>query len=162
MTKDSYIRLTGVIREKPARIRLVQWMDRILTAVVFLAYPLFLGGLLWEKNAFLLRAVVVPAVSFFLLSIFRNVLSAPRPYEKYGVPPVLEKETKGKSFPSRHVFSAFLIAGTVFFRFPLVGAGLGICGGLLAVIRVIGGVHEPKDVVAGALSGIFCALLECL
>lgn len=162
MTKDSYIKITGIIRENPKRIRFVEGANRILTAVVFLSYPLFLLWLFLEKNVFLVRAVLVPAVSFLLLSMMRRVIPAPRPYEKFGIPPVLEKDTKGKSFPSRHVFSAFLIALTVFYQLPWIGAALGICGILLGMIRVVGGVHEPKDVIVGTLLGIFCGLLEYL
>ena len=30
---------------------------------------------------------------------------------------------------------------------------------ILGVLRVIGGVHEPRDVIAGALAGILCGVL---
>ena len=35
----------------------------------------------------------------------------------------------------------------------------GLLGVVLAVLRVIGGVHEPRDVIAGALAGILCGVL---
>ena len=47
-----------------------------------------------------------------VVSVSRKIINEPRPYEKYGVPPVLDKDTSGKSFPSRHVFSVFVIAVT--------------------------------------------------
>ena len=68
--------------------------------------------------------------------------------------PVIEKDTKGKSFPSRHVFSAFIIAFTAGCYNPAAGGALAVCGTLLAVTRVLGGVHFIRDVAAGAAAGI--------
>lgn len=159
MKKETYCKITGIIRNNPRRIRLTKLCNRLLTRLIFLLYPFFLLVLFWEKNPFLLRAVLVPAVSFAAVSVFRNIVNVPRPYEKFQLPPVLDKDTSGKSFPSRHVFSVFLIAMTIFRLYPDAGILLFIIGAGLALIRVIGGVHEPRDVIAGALIGIVCGLL---
>ena len=103
--------------------------------------------------------ILVPAVSFALVTVFRRIINAPRPYEKFGIPPVIEKDTKGKSFPSRHVFSVFIIAVTIFYSHPGPGILIGLIGIAMAVIRVAGGVHEPRDVVAGAAIGILCGVV---
>lgn len=73
--------------------------------------------------------------------------------------PVLEKDTKGKSFPSRHVFSVFIIAMTIFYEHPGAGVLLGIIGLFLGIVRVLVGVHEPKDIIVGALAGIVCGIV---
>lgn len=159
MTRETYYRVTGLIRGKPRRVKIVKTVNRILTGFVFLVYPLFLLTLYLEKNPFLPRAVLVPAVSFAGVSIFRNLFRVQRPYERFGLPPVLEKDTSGKSFPSRHVFSVFVIAATVFMRYPGAGIALGMTGVALAAIRVIGGVHTPLDVTAGALIGIAAGMI---
>lgn len=138
---------------------MVKLVDRILTAFVYFIYPAYLVVLFLEKNPFLLRAVLVPAVSFVCVSLFRNFYNAPRPYEKFGVPPVLEKDTKGKSFPSRHVFSVFVIAMTIFYLHPGAGILLGILGAVLGGMRVLGGVHEPRDIAAGAVVGIVSGVI---
>ena len=75
------------------------------------------------------------------------------------MPPVIEKDTSGKSFPSRHVFSVFIIAMTIFYQHSGPGVILGLVGVGLAAIRVVGGVHEPKDVIVGALAGILCGVI---
>ena len=134
-------------------------MNQVLTGLVFMMYPLYLVVLYMEKDPKLVKAVLVPAISFVLVSIFRKLVNAPRPYEKFGMPPVIEKDTKGKSFPSRHVFSVFIIAMTIFCSHPGPGIILGLLGIAMAVIRVVGGVHEPRDVVAGALVGIACGVI---
>lgn len=159
MTRETYIKITGSIRENPRKLRLTIFMNRLLTGFVFLLYPTFLLLLFLQKNPFFLRAVFVPAVSFAAVTLFRKVLNVPRPYEKFGIPPVLEKDTAGKSFPSRHVFSVFIIAATVFYVHPDAGILLGIIGAVLGLIRVVGGVHEPRDIIAGALIGIACGYI---
>ena len=111
------------------------------------------------RAALFLRALLVPAISFAAVTLFRRIFNAPRPYEKFGLPPAIEKDTAGKSFPSRHVFSVFIIAATIFYVHPSAGILLGLLGVVLAVLRVIGGVHEPRDVIAGALAGILCGVL---
>lgn len=161
MTKEAYIKITGIIRDNPRRIRLTRVINRLLTGFVFLFYPAFLLLLFFERNPFLLRAVLVPAVSFLAVTVFRRVCNAPRPYEKFDLPPAIEKDSSGRSFPSRHVFSVFVIAGTVFFLYPAAGASLGAIGVVLGAIRVVGGVHEPRDVIAGALIGIAGVWIGC-
>lgn len=155
MTKETYLKVTGLVRKHPGRIRLLEAVNRILTAVVFFSYPLFLLCLALSRQKFFWRAVFVPAVSFAAVTLFRKSVNAPRPYEKFGVPPVLKKDTKGNSFPSRHVFSVFIIAMTEGYCYPIVGLALCAAGTAMAAIRVFGGVHEIRDVVAGALVGIF-------
>lgn len=154
MTRESYIRLTGYVRDYPNRIRALNFTNHLLTDAVFLGYPVFLLSLFFKDNPFLFRAVLVPAVSFVAVTVFRKVHNAPRPYEKFDIPPVIGKDSSGKSFPSRHVFSIFVIAVTVFQVYPVIGTLLLVLGVILALIRVIGGVHEPRDVIAGAFIGI--------
>lgn len=159
MTRETYIKITGSIRENPRRIRLTKFTNQLLTVFVFFLYPAFLLLLYLQKNPFFLRAIIVPAVSFAAVTLFRKVLNVPRPYERFGIPPVLEKDTRGKSFPSRHVFSVFIIAVTVFYMYPDAGILLGIIGAALGLIRVIGGVHEPRDIIAGAVFGVACGYI---
>lgn len=156
MTKEQYQKITAPLREHGKAARLAKRADAALTAAVFLAYPIYLVSLLLHKNPYLARAIIVPLDSFLVLSFARRVINAPRPYEKFGVPPVFPKKSGGKSFPSRHVFSAFLIAATVFYTAPLAGVTLAGIGAALAVLRVLGGVHEPRDVIWGAAIGLAC------
>lgn len=159
MTKEQYIKITEPLRSNPRKAECVKKINRLLTGMVFLTYPLYLVLLLLKKDPWLLQAIFVPAVSFVLLTVARRLINAPRPYEKFGMPPVIEKDTSGNSFPSRHVFSVFIIAMTIFYQYPLPGIVLGIVGVGIAVIRVLGGVHEPKDVIAGAVTGILCGVI---
>ena len=59
----------------------------------------------------------------------------------------------GRSFPSRHVFSAFIIAFTVLICSPaasplwFIGILLAVLAAIIACVRVISGVHFISDVV---------------
>ena len=159
MTKEQYIKITEPLRNDPEKTKRVVSMNQLLTSVVFMVYPLYMAVLYGEKDPKLLKVILVPAVSFVLVTIFRKIINAPRPYEKFDIPPVIEKDTKGKSFPSRHVFSVFIIAVTIFYSHPGPGIVIGLIGVAMAVIRVLGGVHEVRDVVAGAVIGLVCGIV---
>ena len=159
MKRETYVSMLSKIRKSPVLYGYVVWSDRILTKISYIIYPLFLLYLMVNKKPELGKAILVPAVSFVVLSIFRYLYNAPRPYEVFDTPSLIRKDTRGKSFPSRHVFSAFVIAVTVFYTCHPLGIFLGICSLLLAVSRVLGGVHFTKDVLAGAVSGILCGML---
>lgn len=159
MTKEQYIKITEPLRNDPEKTKRVVSMNQLLTSVVFMVYPLYMAVLYGEKDPKLLKVIFVPAISFVLVTAFRKIINAPRPYEKFEIPPVIEKDTKGKSFPSRHVFSVFIIAVTIFYSHPGPGVVIGLIGVAMAVIRVLGGVHEVRDVVAGALIGLVCGIV---
>ena len=80
-------------------------------------------------------------------------------YHTIYVNPFLQKEKHGESFPSRHVFSVFVIAFAFYYTCLPVGIALTVFGVLLAAVRVVGGVHFPKDVLAGAGIGILAGVL---
>lgn len=153
------MKITGIIRRHPERIRAIVVINQILTGCVFLAYPCFLILLGLQRNTFLLRAVLVPMISFLGVTAFRKLLNVPRPYERFETAPAIPKDKKGQSFPSRHVFSVYIIAVTVFYVHPGAGILLGLIGAGMAAIRVFGGVHTPWDVMAGALMGVICGIL---
>lgn len=157
--KDFYITLTEWFRQSDRRIRMLAIADRSITAFLFGLYPVFLIWLLLrpDRNG-LFWCTLLPAVSFLAVSVLRAVISFPRPYEKYDIHPLVPKETKGKSFPSRHVFCAFLIGMTCLKYSVPLAVLVFVLGTLLAGLRVIEGVHFPWDVAAGAILGILCGL----
>ena len=96
-----------------------------------------------------------------LLSVFRSAVNRPRPYEAFELPPVIKKDTKGHSFPSRHVFSATIIAMTFILHSPWSWLGIIFLAVslLLAVVRVVSGVHYISDVVAGIVVAVVASVL---
>ncbi len=131
-------------------ITTVRIIMKILTGITVVAYGVTLLWLLYQRDMWLLRVLLVPAAGFVVVSVFRKVVSAKRPYEIYGFTPLLEKDSKGNSFPSRHVFSNMIIAMAVLSVWTPGGITLMFIGICLAVLRFMTGVHFIKDVLAGA------------
>ena len=159
MTKEQYEALSRPFRGRPGGVQSLKAANRCLTLSCYLLYP---GLLLWALatgDPRLPRLVLVPAISFGAVSLFRRVWNRPRPYEVLDIVPLIPRNKKGASFPSRHVFSVFLIAMTWGWVCPPVGWLLSGVGVLLAAIRVVAGIHFPRDVLAGALLGVACGWL---
>lgn len=155
MKKETYLYFSKKIAQLPHGALLVNIVGKCLTYLTAFSYLSVLLFLLFQRR-YLEGAVLlfVPMVTFFLVSLFRSSYGAKRPYEIYDIEPLIKKETVKKSFPSRHVFSIYVIGTSLcFFSLPL---GIAICaaGLILAVIRVVTAVHFPKDVICGAILGV--------
>ncbi len=172
MKKETYIHMIESIKAKPYLAQAIPLCNSIITKAIYIAYPCLLVYLLFYSPSFdyvvqyffnstFFDAFVIPLASFIILSALRKAINAPRPYEVFETSPLIPKNTKGKSFPSRHVFSIFVIGTTFCFCCPVPELGIVILvlGIILAVMRVVSGVHFTKDVVAGALLGILMAEL---
>lgn len=159
MTRQAYE--TGIAWiEHHGLKKLVIGLNRCISVVTGFLYAVICFMHLWKQEWSVLWIIVlIPAASFLLLTVIRKKINAKRPYEVYEFVPLLPKDTKGKSFPSRHVFSIFVIGTTLLWWHPLVSAGILGMGVLLAVLRVLTGVHFPKDVLAGAICGILGGIL---
>lgn len=164
MKKETYIKMTQPFRDNPKLAGGLHNLNRICTMTMYILYPLFLVYLLVQRDDRFLKVLLVPAVSFVILSAGRYLINRKRPYEAFELPPVIPKDTKGKSFPSRHVFSAAVIAMTFLLMSPWTWLSvLLLCVTLLeAVVRVVSGVHYISDVTAGIVIGILAAAVYLL
>lgn len=162
MREEQYQRLADFWERHPALGKAVVRGNQVLTGLIYLVYPAMLLVLLLRKDPRLLRCILIPGISFLLLSFVRKKLGWKRPYELYPVKPLIPKESTGNSFPSRHVFSVFMIGMTALYLYPPLGAVILVIGVIMAFLRVLGGIHFPRDVIAGAAVGILCGLLFAL
>ena len=172
MKKETYERITTPFRTNSKRAQTINVINKAITYAIYVAYPLLLIWLFFTEvdqglivdfmnNGLFIRALAVPLVSFVLLSVLRKALNAKRPYEVFGLDPIIPKKTKGKSFPSRHVFSIFVIGMTFLavLKSPVFGIIILIMGAFLAIIRVVSGVQFPRDVIAGMILGILSGVI---
>lgn len=126
-----------------------------ITGITIIIYAVCLSFLFNEGDYLpLTKALVIPLFGYIVCTVLRIVINAPRPYEKEEVDNLLNKKTTGKSFPSRHVFSIFIIAMTCFYYIPVFGIILYVLGVVLAILRVLSHVHYIRDVVCGAILAI--------
>ncbi len=161
MTKDTYRMITEPFRQNPKLASGIHIANKICTGIMYIAYPVLLIVMFWQREPYVARLIIVPLDSLIILSVFRYMINRPRPYERFQMPPVIAKETRGKSFPSRHVFSAMIIALTFLLATPWTGLGVGfvVVAVCLAIVRVLSGVHYISDVVAGIFFACFSAWL---
>ena len=159
MTEKSYGKISAPFHKNEKYVRALNLVNLILTVAVYIAYPSLLLFVLITDREKLLRCILVPAVMFVSVSILRKIINRPRPYEKLGISPLIKKDKKGESMPSRHVFSVFMIATSFLYVLPALSVPLFIIGILLSAVRIIGGVHYPSDILVGAAIGIISGII---
>ena len=139
--------------------RALKRTNDILLAIFYVAFGVLIAAELATGSLWFWPCLITSAVAFAAVSVFRDVYNAPRPYEVTGRAPAFPKETKGHSFPSRHVFSAFMIAfDWVAFCWP-VGFVLLCAAAVVAWVRWRAGVHFLRDVIAGFVAAAIAAAL---
>ena len=159
MTGQQYDRYVSFFRKNPGWISGIKMVNHILTLTGFIIYPAVILSLLYKKSRKLKTYLLLPAVAFILVSIFRKKWNRPRPYENPEIHTITKREKKGQSFPSRHLFSYFLISVLLLSLCPPAGILMMASGLILAAIRVILGVHYPSDVLGGFLLGLVIAYM---
>ena len=130
-------------------LKITSYAIVLLTVYAFFARIM---GLL-ETPIELIKLLAVTGIPFVAVSLMRVFINAPRPYELLEFYEKKPKGKAGRSFPSRHVFSVFVIATVLVTYNPILSAALMLAGALLAFLRVCLGIHFIRDVVAGALIG---------
>jgi len=159
MYPEFYAKISKPLREQPWKAHSIIVIDRLLVASLAIGYCALLAWTFFSHDARFYRVLCVPAVSFIAMSIGRAVFNAPRPYETYSIDPLVDKKTRGKSFPGRHVFSATIIACALGFVNVGWGTAAFVAAALIACARVAEGVHFPRDVIAGAVLALACGVI---
>ena len=154
--QEWYDRIAGNIENKPFLLRLLRAFNRFMTVVMPMIYLTLLAttylqqGLGKQVGIYLF----IPASGFVILSFLRKKINAPRPYEEWTIKPLLDRDSPGQSMPSRHVFSATIISMACLHASLSVGMICLTLSAFLGLVRVLGGVHYPKDVVVGYICGL--------
>ena len=151
--EQRYEQWAAPLRGRPGVVRALNIVNHGIVVVFYAAYALLLGWACVSDPWKLAPLVGVTAVGFAAVSFFRRRFNAPRPYECCAIAALSARDGAGKSFPSRHAFSAFAIAASWFAASAPVAVVLLVAAVVLAICRVLGGVHFPRDVVVGALIG---------
>lgn len=151
--EQRYEQWAAPLRGRLGVVRALNIVNRGIVVVFYGAFALLLGWACVSDPWRLAPLVGVTAVGFVAVSFFRRRFNAPRPYECCAIAPLIARDGAGKSFPSRHAFSAFAIAASWFAASAPIAVVLLVAAVVLAVCRVLGGVHFPRDVVVGALIG---------
>ena len=154
--QEWYNHIAGKIENKPIFLRLLRAFNRFMTVVMPIVYLTLLTTIYFREGfgKQVLIYVFIPASGFVILSLLRKKINAPRPYEVWEIIPLLDRDSPGQSMPSRHVFSASIISMACLHASLSVGLILLILSAILGLVRVLCGVHYPKDVVVGYIYGL--------
>ena len=159
--QEWYDHIAGNIGNKPFLLSLLRTFNRFMTVVMPIVYLTLLAATYFQEG--LGKQVwiylFVPASGFVILSFLRKKINAPRPYEEWTIKPLLDRDSPGQSMPSRHVFSATIISMACLHASLSVGVILLVLSAFLGLVRVLGGVHYPKDVVVGYICGLAWGVL---
>ena len=154
--QEWYNHIAGKIENKSIFLRLLRTFNRFMTVVMPMIYLTLLAitylqqGLGKQVGIYLF----IPASGFVILSFLRKKINAPRPYEVWEIVPLLDRDSPGQSMPSRHVFSATIISMACLHASLTMGMICLTLSAFLGLVRVLGGVHYPRDVVVGYICGL--------
>lgn len=148
-----------------ARLEITSWpsvlriADSVLVATIAVAYCALIAFLALQGDLRVLKVVLVPAATFAIISVIRLVVNEPRPYESHDISPLIPRDSKGRSFPSRHVASALIIGCAFTWIWVPLGVVVFCASIALSAIRVLGGVHYVHDVIASFAIALACGYL---
>jgi len=159
--QEWYDHIAGKIKNNPLFLRLLRVFNRFMTVVMPIVYLTLLTTIYFREGfgKQVLMYVFIPASGFVILSFLRKKINAPRPYEVWEIVPLLDRDSPGQSMPSRHVFSATIISIACLHASLSVGLILLVLSALLSLVRVLGGVHYPKDVLVGYICALVWGLI---
>jgi len=131
--------------------------DGWLWGAVLLALP-------WIDHAsgtsVLIRGVGVGAVNLLIYAIVKHTIARPRPYRSCpGIRPCT-RTLDEFSFPSGHTLHAVTFAVILSSYYPVLNFVLWPFAALVAVSRVVLGLHYPSDVIVGAAVGALTAAVS--
>ncbi|HEY0675554.1 MAG TPA: phosphatase PAP2 family protein [Immundisolibacter sp.] len=101
-----------------------------------------------------LQMAVVGAVNVVLYLTVKRRVGRPRPFRACPGITACTPALAEFSFPSGHTLHATAFAVLLSYHYPVVAPAAWLFVALVAVSRIVLGLHYPSDVAAGALTGI--------
>lgn len=154
MNRNNYEKITSYFKNNKVANTVLKIAYKYLPMLVFVLYPLGIIWVFFKQSEIFFQFVLVPLGVFLMVTALRKLINEQRPYEKYGTEPVFFKDTKGKSMPSRHTTSAFIISMAMLKINMYLGIIYLAVSFVIMISRVLAGVHYIRDVVVGALLSI--------
>jgi undecaprenyl-diphosphatase len=112
-----------------------------------------------EIVAAYLRAAAAALFAYLCNALIAAVAFRPRPYVALGTESFIGVPLTAKSFPSDHATLAFAVAAVLAYAWPNRASWFLAAAALIALGRVMAGVHYPSDILAGAALGLLWAWL---
>ena len=161
---DFYINLNKKISSNSAMCKLLNIANKSITTYVYCMFTAIMIYLLFAQRFH--EHIVITlfcGAGFFLVTFIRRYIIRIRPFAKYGFQPIIKCKKQDCSMPSRHTYSVFVIAIATFLIHPALFAFNIFCGIVLALTRILSGVHYISDILAGIafamVFGILCIVI---
>lgn len=122
---------------------------------------LYIAAYVWRHRARTAGVVILASgAAAYLVSRFIGFLYfRPRPFVTHNFEPLISASALSKSFPSSHAIVAFALAFALYKYNKKWGRWALVIAAIIALLRVIVGVHYPSDVLAGAAFGVLTSWL---
>lgn len=149
INRQIYEDITSFFKNNKAANTLLKIVYKYLPLIIFICYPIGIVWVFFKQSEIFFQFVLVPLSVFLMVTALRKLINEQRPYERYKIEPVFAKDTKGKSMPSRHTASAFIISMAMLRVNLYLGIGFLIVSFVIMISRVLSGVHYIRDVFVG-------------
>lgn len=160
MREEGYKKIYEFFHKSEKRYNIFKLIYELATMLFVIGYALLIVYVFCsESKEAIVRVIFVPAVTFLLCTVLRHVFNRKRPYETLNITPLIPKDKKGHSFPSRHVVSATIIMMAASYVNIWIGLVLFVICVVVSVFRVLAGVHYISDVIGGILFSVICGFL---
>jgi undecaprenyl-diphosphatase len=148
------VRLAGLLKVFQVASRLG---DGVIWYTLIAVLALFYGP---EGRQIALQCAVAGISGLAIYRALKNVLVRERPYITHATILCAGKPLDRFSFPSGHTLHAVSFTLVVCSSLPMLGLVLVPAAVLIALSRVVLGLHYPSDVVAGGLLGALVGSLS--
>ncbi len=159
ITKKNYKIITDFFKNHQYANFALKICYRFFPLIIFVSYPVLIIFLLFKMPSELIKTILVPLGVFLSVTVLRRAIDRKRPYEKYGTDSVFCKTTKGRSMPSRHTASAFIISMAMLyvnFDFGVLSLSVSV---MIMLSRVFAGVHFISDVIVGMFISVISGII---
>lgn len=153
-----YRRISAPFRNETS-VATINVLDRALVIGIAAAYAIAMALIIAGGDQHFWKFLFIPAITLVGVTALRDRIDAPRPYEMYDIDPIIVKHTQGKSFPSRHLTCAVIIAFALAWLHLDWGIVAFAACAIVAFTRIVGGVHFPRDIAVAAAIGFAMGLI---
>jgi len=133
--------------------------DGVLWYLLILALP-WIGGS--SGTACALRMTVLGAINLVIYKVLKRHFARPRPYAACDSIRACARSLDEHSFPSGHTLHAVSFSMLLALYYPQMAWPLGLFTTLVALSRVVLGLHYPSDVLIGGAIGFATTKLVLL
>jgi len=131
----------------------------------YLIFIMFAGTLvIWISDGKIKKEQIIHAffaviIAFLATQAIKVIFPRNRPFLKNGEQPLTLTVPQDSAFPSSHTAIAFSLAVTFFLHSKKLGIVYLVLALLIGLARVVGNVHYPSDIIAGAIVGTVVAYM---